>query len=79
MRASSPYSSLTSAVDLGPCSASGETSGSVTSTSYPCAQATPLAHSRTSESAMENQYVSSSIFCSTGSLMTYPSWSVMIA
>ena len=66
---SSPNNSVIKVSAFGPCTASGNTSGSSTKTSSPLPNAIPLANSNTSESAIDSQNLSSSSFSRTGSLI----------
>ena len=68
----SPNRLRISASDLGPCTASGQTSGSSTLTSSAMPTARPLAHSSMSASATENQKWSSARQRITGSLSIPP-------
>ena len=57
---------------LGPCTAKGKISGSLTSTSKPKPTAKPLAHSNTSESATDKRQWRSLILMPTPSLIMLP-------
>ena len=61
---------------LGPCTAKGQTSGSLISTLSFAPSANPLTQSRTSESAIDNQNLFSEILRSTGSFIK-PAFSVI--
>src|SRR5437879_1442349 len=70
---SSPNRRRITCFDFGPCTCSGETSGSRISTSIPANALTPRAKSNASESASESQMWSSPRFSTIGSFTMLPS------
>ena len=75
LRMSSPKTSTSKSSDIGPCIASGETSGSQISTSRSNPKEIPCTHKSRSLSAIENQYLSLAKRNATGSLIILPFWS----